>query len=235
MRSNTLRSILAAIAGAAVLMGAGSTSRAATPDGTLARIRARGVIRLAYRPDAAPFSYQGKAGEPAGFTLDLCRTVAAHIAQHLGIASLKIAYVPVDLADRFSTIERHQADLLCGATIATLAARKTVDFSISTFVDAAGLLVPAGGPTALSALAGHKIGVTDGSTAERELRDLLKTRKIGAEVVPLKNASDAASMLDNGQLSAYFADRVTLARLRRESKSPEKLTIANSFFSIDPY
>lgn len=219
----------------AMLIGAGSTVRAASPDSTLQRIRQDGTIRLGYRADAAPFSYLDKSGKPAGFMVDLCRAVSANIAHQLGLPDLKVAYVPVSVTDRFATIQQRKADLLCEATTVTIARRKVVDFSIATFVDGAGILIPSGGPSEFRALAGHKIGVLAGTTAERDLRQTLKNTAITADVVPVESHAAGVAMLDEGKIAAYFADRSILARLIGTSKAPDKLSIANSYFSIDPF
>jgi ABC-type amino acid transport substrate-binding protein len=85
-----------------VLSGPG---KAATVD----HIRQDNAIRIAYRRDAPPFSYQDAAAKPAGFIVDLCRAVAKRLAQQLNLPSLKIDYVPVTASDRFdaaSVLER---------------------------------------------------------------------------------------------------------------------------------
>ena len=48
--------------------------------GTLDRVRQDKALRIAFRDDAPPFSFTDSIGEPAGFMLDLCRSVAKHIA-----------------------------------------------------------------------------------------------------------------------------------------------------------
>ncbi len=46
---------------------------------TLGRVRDSGVIKLGFREDAAPFSFRDSIGEPAGYTVDLCRAIAAAV------------------------------------------------------------------------------------------------------------------------------------------------------------
>src|SRR5215831_17992597 len=105
--------------------------------GTLERISQDKTIRIAYRQDAAPFSYKDNLGEPAGYMVDLCRAVAKKLTQQLGLSSLSVAYVPVTAVNRFEAIRQHKADMLCEPTSATLSRRELVDFSVSTFVDGA--------------------------------------------------------------------------------------------------
>ena len=203
--------------------------------GVLDRIGQEKVIRVAYREDAPPFSYTNKIGEPVGFMIDLCREVAKKLADQLQLSSLNVAYVPVTAADRFEAIQQNKADLLCEPTSATLARREVVDFSIPTFVDGASLMIRADGPRDLKAMAGKKIGVLGGTTTEQSLRSTLETAKIAGDVVPAKTHAEGVAMLEEGKISAYFADRSILVSLITDSKAPGKLMLAENYLSVEPY
>lgn len=202
---------------------------------TLERIRDKGVIRIAYRLDAPPFSYQDNLNQPAGFMVELCQAVAKDITQQLGIASLNVAYVPVTATNRFQTIQEDQADILCEPTSATLSRRKLVDFSLPTFVDGASLMIRTDGPRSIQELAGQKIGVLAGTTTEEALRNTLKDAGISADVIPAKTHTEGLSMLDDAKISAYFGDRSILAFLIGKSKDPSKLMLSDDYLTIEPY
>jgi ABC-type amino acid transport substrate-binding protein len=214
------------------LAGAGLASA-----GTLDKIRADQAIRIAYRDDARPFSYrEAHAAEPAGFIVDLCRAVTKQLATQLGMSALKVVYVAVTAANRFEAIEKHDADLLCEPTSATLSRRKQVDFSIPTFIDGASLLTSDMSLRHLQGLGGHKVGVLAGTTTEEVLRRLLKDRGISAEVVPAKTHDEGLALIESGQTSAYFADRSILMFLLKDvSKAPEKLQISEDYLTAEPY
>jgi ABC-type amino acid transport substrate-binding protein len=203
--------------------------------GTIEKLRQDKTLRIAYREDAPPFSFKDAVGEPAGFMVDLCRSVGKNLAAELNLSDLKIAYVPVTGANRFEAIETGKADLLCEPTSATLSRREHVDFSIATFIDGASLLVAGDGPTEFGALAGKKIGVLAGTTTEQSLRDTLASAKINAEVVPAKTHDEGLAMLDQGTIAAYFGDRSILAYLAGKSSAPDKLRLANNYLSVEPY
>jgi len=203
--------------------------------GTLDRIGQEKTVRIAYREDAAPFSYKDKLGEPAGFVVDLCRAVAKKLAEQLNLPSLNAAYVPVTAENRFEAITQQKADLLCEPTSATLSRREQVDFSIPTFLDGASLMVRTGGPKNLRDLAGKKIGVLAGTTTEEALRNTLKAAGITADVVAAKTHGEGLAMLDDGKISAYFGDRSILLFLVRDSKAPDKLRLADDYLSVEPY
>ena len=216
---------------AAALAGVAQTAAA----GTLDRIRQEKTIRLAVRPDAPPFSFRGADDAPAGFMVDLCRAVAAHLADQLDLKEIKAVFVPVTAENRFDAIESGKADLLCEATTDTLSRRARVDFSIATFVDGASLLAKGEAPAAFGALAGKKVGVLGGTTTEQSLRETLSSAKVEAEVVPASSHEDGMKMLEDGRVAAYFADRAILAGLAARSKDKDELRLAADYLPLEPY
>jgi ABC-type amino acid transport substrate-binding protein len=203
--------------------------------GTVDRIRQDPIVRIAYRADAPPFSYNGSNKEPAGFMLDLCRAVVTRLAQQLDLPSLNTSYLTVTAVDRFDVIRENKADLLCEPTSSNLSRRKLVDFSIATFVDGASLMITADGPHNLQELAGRTIGVLAGTTTEQELRNSLAQAAVNATVMPAKTHAEGLAMLDEGKTSAYFADRSILSALLANSKAPEKLRLADAYLTIETY
>ena len=160
-----------------------ATGLGAAEAGALDQVRHDRTIRLAVRADAPPFSFRGANDDPAGFMVDLCRAVAAGLADALNLSELKVEFVPVTAENRFEAIETGKADLLCEPTTETLSRPADVDFSIPTFVDGASLLVKGDGPSDFAGLAGKKVGVLAGATTERSLRDTLAGANVNAEVV----------------------------------------------------
>jgi ABC-type amino acid transport substrate-binding protein len=201
----------------------------------LERIQSQGEIRLAYRTDAAPFSYQGEGDtEPQGYSVDLCRAVATAVQQQLKLDNLKTSWVKVSAEDRFQAITDNKADLLCEATTATLDRRTLVDFSIGTFISGAGMMIQPGGPTSFEALAGQKVGVLGGTTTADDLKAFLKTGNINAEIVTVKDHSDGFTQLESGAIVAYFADR-TILQFMLMQRANGKLMLADQFLSFEPY
>jgi polar amino acid transport system substrate-binding protein/glutamate/aspartate transport system substrate-binding protein len=198
-------------------------------------IRGSGVVRLAYRQDAPPFSYvAGNAAVPAGFIVDLCRAVAAGIGKQLGI-EIKEAYVPVTSTDRFDAIVDNKADLLCEATTQTLKRRETVSFSIPTFADGASFIIQPSGPKDIGDLAGKKVGVLAGTTTEAELRHALTEKQLNTEIVPAKTHQEGFDAIQKGAIAAYFADRGILTFLLMNAKTPGNLLLADIYLSVEPY
>lgn len=203
--------------------------------GTLDTLRQDKTLRIAYRNDAPPFSFLDTNGKPSGFLIDLCQVVARELGTDLRLDQLKISYVPVTAANRFDAIEKGQADLLCEATSETLSRREQLDFSIPTFVDGAGMMVRGDAPRDYRDLAGRKVGVLAGTTTEQTLRNSLHRDNIAAEVIPASTHAEGLAMLDDGRISAYFADRSILMFLIASSKDPSKLFLGNFYLTVEPY
>ena len=202
---------------------------------TLDRLRQDNSIRIAYRRDAPPFSYQNGDDKPTGFIVDLCQAVAKRLSQQVNVPSLSVSYVPVTAADRFDAISQGKADLLCEATTVTISRRKLIDFSVDTFVDGAGLLIAADGPKDLRAMEGRAVGVLAGTTTEQALRSTLSAAGINVDVKPAATHAEGLAMLDSGKVTAYFADRSILWVLQANSKAPSNLRLADEYLTIEPY
>lgn len=219
---------------ACIVAATGLASVPADAAGALDRIRADGTVRIGHRTDAAPYSYKDAKGNPAGYTVDLCRAVVAAIAKDLGQPSLRAEFVEVTTEDRFDALTAGRIDLLCGATTASLARREQVDFSIPTFIDGASTLFRADGPASFDELAGKRIGVRAGTTTETGLRATLDKLGIQAEIVPVESHDAGLAALEAGDVEAYFADRGILAHLLAGAKDPSALRLSERFFSREP-
>src|SRR5262245_22488259 len=91
--------LLLALAAAGSVTGAGSADAQSAPD-TLARVSAAKQIRVAFSGDSPPFSYVEQNQQPAGYSIDLCRQVIAHIARVTGVADLKVNWLVGSAAER---------------------------------------------------------------------------------------------------------------------------------------
>ncbi len=234
MNGASLRGLGLAIGAACLAALCGSGAASAQSGGTLERIQAQGEIRLAYRADAAPFSFV-ENGAPAGYSVNLCRAVAAALQEELKLPELKVSYLAVSAADRFDAMTEGRADLLCEATTATLARREKVDFSIPTYISGAGLLIRPDGPTSLDAFAGQKIGVLGGTTTERDVTAILGDNNIAAEMVVAKSHDEGFALLKSGAIVAYFGDRAILEDRLRQDPGASDLLLADEYLTIEPY
>ena len=231
-----MKRLSAALAALLLLPAVALAQGAAAPlEGRLKKIKDAQSIGIAYRTDAAPFSFEDNK-QAAGYTVDLCRRVVGALEQQLGVKELKIRWVPVTVQNRFETVARGQADLECGASTVTLGRMKEVDFSSFVFVDGTGLLVNASlAAKGLGDLGGKKIGVIAGSSNERALNEALKARVVNATVVPVKTRDDGLAQLEAGAIDAFASDRVLLIGLAGKAKDPKSLALLTDALSFEPY
>ncbi|WP_127112978.1 amino acid ABC transporter substrate-binding protein [Shimia sediminis] len=203
---------------------------------TLDRIKDTGVLTLGFRVDAPPLSYQRPGGEPAGYSPLVCAEVAQEILNHLKLESgLDVRFVPVDTANRFEKVAAGEIDLLCGAATITLERRKTVDFSIPTFVDGTSILVRSDGPDQFAAYAGKKMGVRSNTTTKEALTNTLNQAGMQAEVMSFESHLDGIKALESGGIDAYFADQSILASLHRTSPNALNLKMSNEILTIEKH
>jgi polar amino acid transport system substrate-binding protein/glutamate/aspartate transport system substrate-binding protein len=203
--------------------------------GTLDRIRDKGVIKIGFREDAPPFSYRNSIGEPAGYSVSLCRVVASRIKRQLKREKLSVDYVPVTAENRFQAVKDGKIDLLCGATTATLARREIVDFSLPVFIDGASVLLREDGPENFGDLDGQKVGVRAGTTTEEVLRNTVADLAINVDTIAVKDHKDGVAKLLKGDIAAYFADRAILYFLMQGSGAADKLFLSDQQFTYEPY
>jgi ABC-type amino acid transport substrate-binding protein len=205
-------------------------------DGTLARIKASGAMNIGYRESSPPFSFAGPDKRPVGYSIDLCMHVAGAIQKQLGLANLKLEWVPVTAENRIDMVAQGKVDIECGTTTASLSRQERVDFSLMTFVDGAGLLTTKAanlrGPADLS---GKRIAVIPGTTTEKALAAYLKAGFIDAQVIRVNGPAEGLSALERGSADAFASDRGVLIGLAVTSKDPARFVLPNLEFSYEPY
>lgn len=216
------------------LMGIFSTVAAEAAD-VLKSIQETGKLKIGYRMDAPPFSYKNEIGEPTGYTVNLCRAVAAIVGKRLN-RSISIDYVPVTAENRLEAVRDRRVDLLCGATTETISRRKAVQFSVATFITGASVIYRADGPDSFRGLNGQKIGVTGGTTTEKDLIATLHKFSMKSQVITFEGHEKGLASLKSGQVDAYFGDRaILMALLVRAPDTLIRLVLSEKHFSIEPY
>jgi ABC-type amino acid transport substrate-binding protein len=226
-----LRSLSAALVAAVLALPA-----LAQPADTLRKIAETRSITLGHRADAIPFSYLDDRGQPTGYSVDLCKAVAASIETMLNVGPLEVRWVSVTPESRIGQVVRGGIDLECGVTTVTLGRLAQVDFSSLIFVEGGSLLVRAeGGPQRLADLAGRTIGVLPGTTTETRLREALKARQIDARVVNVGDERAGATAVMEGRIDAFAGDRVVLLGVGLRAGGGTVLALMQEDFSLEPY
>lgn len=220
----------------ATLLLAFTTAGAQPLEGRLKRIAESKTLTIAHRTDAAPFSFVDNNKQVTGFTIDLCKKVAASIERQLKITGLQVKYVPVTAQNRFETIAKGRADMECGASTVSLSRLKIVDFSSYVFLETTGVMAKsAAGVQSFADLAGKRIAVIANTTNERAVREQLAGRKMTATVVPVANTQEAIAALDAGSVDAFASDTLLLVGAAITSKEPKALMLTPDKLSYEPY
>jgi ABC-type amino acid transport substrate-binding protein len=192
------------------------------------------LIKIAYRTDAAPFSFLSATKEPVGYSIDVCKVVVNSIEKQLGLDHLKIEWVPVTVQSRFSTVATGKADMECGSSTVTLGRMKEVDFSNFIFVETTGLIVTrASNIRNLADMAGKKIAVIAGTTNEQAINSQMKTQKVQATVIAVKDVAEGTAMLEAGNVDGYASDKLLL--VGAHLKDPAKFVMLPDDLSVEPY
>jgi ABC-type amino acid transport substrate-binding protein len=205
-------------------------------DGTLGRIKTSGILNIGYRESSPPFSFIGPDKRPVGYSIDLCMHVASAIQKQLGLANLKLGWVPVTAENRIEMVVQGKVDLECSTTTASLSRQERVDFSLMIFVDGAGLLTtPAANLRGSADLAGKRIAVIPGTTTEKALAEYLRGEFVTVQTVRVKDHAEGLAALEQDRADAFASDRGVLIGLAITSKDPKRFALPDFTFSYEPY
>ncbi|MFL4468511.1 transporter substrate-binding domain-containing protein [Tateyamaria armeniaca] len=189
-------------------------------------------LGLCYREDAAPFSYLSDAGEPTGYSVDLCMRVA----EELNVAEPRM--VKVTSKNRFDYLGKECA-ILCEATTMTLERRRDMEFSLIVFLTGTALLYPKELPEAnYENTQTMTVGLlSDTTTHHRYLSgNLIGGRTWQFDFRTVDSHEIAAEGLRSGELQAYIADREILEFfLEENTQMKEDFQIGLRSLSYEPY
>jgi ABC-type amino acid transport substrate-binding protein len=220
---------------AALLILPASNVLAQETEGTLEKIARTGEFLIGYRTDSSPLSFDNLKGQPSGYSVELCRRIAAGVEAHLG-KEIEAKFVPVTADERISAVVDGKIDIECGSTTITLSRQEHVAFSLPTFVTGASVVSITGtGILGLSDLSGKKIGVAKDTTTVDELRNFLDQAGIDAEVVIVNDRVEGWDQLNQGDLAALASDQIVLIGLIMEASNPQHYSLASEIFSYEPY
>ena len=226
------RLVAAALAGALLAMPA----LAQSPADTLKKVAETKTLLLGYLAESVPFSFADNNGNPAGYSVDLCKRVAAGIQQQLNLPTLDVKWVPITLANRFEMVTSGKVDLECATSTNTISRQKIVDFSLMTWVDGGSFMTAGNAPAkGVADLNGKKVGVVKDTTTDKALRSAIERAAVRAEVMTVPSHVDGVRMLAEGKIDAYAADQTVLIGLAVSAGDKFIVRLAENGFSYEPY
>lgn len=215
--------------------------------GALLAMRERGVIRIGVREDSVPFAFHNRAGQPIGFSVDLCRAIAADAAGTINRdlvepdapawqTGLRIAFVTVAADDRLRMVTSHAIDLECGSTTATDERGKSVAFSPVFFVAGTKLAArPGQGIASWRDLAGKTVAVSAGTTNETVMKRLATQSTPPFIVMSAPSVNAAFELVTSGKAAAVASDDILLAGSIASQPAAQGLRVVGDYLSFEPY
>ena len=204
--------------------------------GRLKAIANSKTILIGHQTQSVPFSFVDTNGQAMGYSVDLCKRVAAGIQQQLNLPKLDVKFVPLTPENRFEMVASGQVDIECGNSSDTISRQKIVDFSLMTWVDGANFIVKGEQVvTGLTEMSGKRIGVVEGNTTEKALQNWMQKNMVSFEIVPVKTHLDGMRQLNEGLIDAYAADQTVLIGLAASVSKDMRVSIAPVRFSYEPY
>lgn len=220
---------------------------------TLDHIRTAGKVTLGYRADAQPFAYRDPAGAAAGYSVELCKSVAEQVKRDAGVPTLAVDWVAIPSEGGFGAVKDGKVDLLCGADSETLSKRSDVAFSIPIFAGGIGAMVRSdasfrlkevlskgqgAGPfwraSPAQILQKQTFAAVKGSPGERWVTGRLNTLEIDANVVGVGSYDAGVRSVLDRTASVFFADRAMLLDAAKRSPSPRDLVVLDRRFTVEP-
>ncbi len=205
--------------------------------GTLKRIAETGEFRIGFVPDAAPMSFLDAEGNVIGYSIDLCRHIAASVRNSMGLDKLDISFVPLIAPEaRISAVEEGIVDIECAASTVTLSRRERVDFTLLTFITGAAVLSMSDAPIpGLDSLNSKRIAVIEGTTTEDALRDFVELNEFDVKFMFIETHDAGMQALAKGDVDGYASDRAMLIGQVFRAPDAANYTLTNGVFSFEPY
>jgi ABC-type amino acid transport substrate-binding protein len=242
MRSTASRTTLAAVAAcflAASVIDAALAQDAAGVNqlaGTLKKIKATHTIVIGYRAASLPFSYLNAAGQPIGYSIDICQEIVKDARAALGTETIQVQYLPVDTRSRILSVVDGTIDLECGTTTNTTERQKQVSFSPVIFVSGTKLAVRRSSKfKSYRDLKGRTIAVTPASTNEAAVEALNASEGLGITIQVVPDNTQALEAVATGKADAWAGDDAVLFAAITESSNPRDFMVLDDFLSYDPY
>ena len=198
-----MRKLIAVVVIAAGALAAGPVA-AQDLGPTLGRIKQSGVVTLGHRETSIPFSYIGDDQKATGYTVDLCMRIVDEIKKEIGAEKLEVRFVPVNPQTRIPLTANGTVNLECGSTTYNLTRSQQVDYSLITYITGTKLLVrKGGGISKVEDLSGKAIGLAQGTTNERVIKEAIEKRQIkDVKVLNVKDHAEGFLALETNRIDA---------------------------------
>jgi len=188
-------------------------------------ILTRGVIKVGINTDSKPFGFINNEGSIVGYDVDLAKYIAQYILKN----PEKVEFIPVTPANRMIKASTGEVDIVIATMTITPQREEIIDFSIP--YDSAGqaILVKSSSKiTSISDLAGQNVGIIWGTTAEKNMLNLVPS----ANVMGFKSYGEAFKALKEGSINAITSDDTILNGFALQDN---EVKLLSKRYSREPY
>ena len=204
--------------------------------GTLAKVKANGVITLGVRDSAVPFSYLDNGQQIVGYSAELCGLVVSALKQKLNLPDLAVKEITTTPLSRIPLIINGTVDLECGSTTNNLTRQKQVAFSNTTFVIGTRMLVKkSSGIKDFHDVAGKNVVTIAGTTPEQILREVNNKNSLKMNIISAKDHAESFLTLETGRAAALFMDDALLYGQMAKSPDAKDYEIVGQPQSFEAY
>ena len=189
----------------------GATDGPAPAEGadTLAKVQDLGVLNCGVSGALLGFSFVEDDGSVSGFDADYCKVVAAAV---LGDGEA-VEFRASNASERFPILQSGEIDVLSRNTTWTVSRDTSLGFNFvpTTFYDGQGMIVRKdSGIETLEDMAGGTVCVNAGTTTEKNLADVFRSRGIDYEPVVFAESNDVRLAYDEGRCDGWTTDKSAL-------------------------
>lgn len=220
---------------------------------TLQRVRASQTLTLGFVSGDAPFS-AGTPEQPSGYAIELCGLLGEQLRQQLGLPALQLRYQPLSIAAMLGAVAEGKVDTVCGAVGDTLTRREQVSFSLPFFAAGLGVVVRRDAPASLvtplsegaqprspvwratpqQGLNRHSFAVLKDSVSVDWARARMRELGLQSELREVSSNAEGLAMVADGQVDAFFADRLVLLNYQAENPRGQELLVPERLFDVIP-
>jgi polar amino acid transport system substrate-binding protein len=222
-----IASILTMVLLASVLFASGAKESTSSEDNSLKYIMDKGNLVLGLDDSFPPMGFRDTNGEIAGFDIDLAKEVCSRLGVELKLQ-------PIDWDAKILDLNSKDIDIIWNGLTITDERLEKISFSKPYIANRQIVMVQKGSGINLKAdLAGKKIGIQLGSSAEEAVKSDIPVMESFGELVKYQDNVQALMDLGTGRIDAVVVDEI-LGRYYLSGK-PEVYGVAKEFFTEEEY
>ena len=201
--------------------------------GTLAAVKAKGMLTCGVSTGLPGFSVPDKSNKWAGLDVDVCRAVAAAV---LGSAD-KVKFTPLTAKERFTALQSGEIDILSRNTTWTHTRDTSLglNFAGVNYYDGQGFMVNTKlGVKSAKELNGAAVCIQAGTTTELNLADYFRFNNLKYKSIVFDTSDQSVKGFESGRCDVLTSDQSQLYALRTKLQNPNNAVVLPEVISKEP-